>query len=256
MSTQDELDSRELMTFWEHIEVLRKRLLIALVALFAATLVSFTFADRVIYLLAEPIGSINTLQSIEVTENISVFMRVALLCGVTIAMPVILYELLVFIMPGLKANEKRWVYLAIIFGTLLFLAGVAFAYFIMLPSSLDFLIDFLKVETKPRLSSYINFITNLMFWLGVGFQFPLIIFALAKMNVVSAKSLAKGWRYGIVAIAILAAIITPTVDPVNMVLLMLPLCLLYGLSVLFAYIASGNSKDEGDSQSDPIEKKE
>ena len=73
----------------------------------------------------------------------------------------------------------------------------------------------------------------------MGFQFPLIIFALAKMNIVSAKSLAKGWRYGIVAIAILAAIITPTVDPVNMVLLMLPLCLLYGLSVLFAYIASG-----------------
>ena len=88
MSTPDEtVESQELMTFWEHIEVLRKRLLIALGALFAATLGSFAFADRVIYLLAEPIGSINALQSIEVTENISVFMRVALLCGVTIAMP-------------------------------------------------------------------------------------------------------------------------------------------------------------------------
>jgi sec-independent protein translocase protein TatC len=241
---QADMDSQELMTFWEHIEVLRKRLLIALVALLAATLGSFAFADRVIYLLAEPIGSIDMLQSIEVTENISVFMRVSLLCGVAIAMPVILYELLVFIMPGLKANEKRWVYMAIIFGTLLFLAGAAFAYFVMLPSSLTFLVDFLNVETKPRLSSYVNFITNLIFWMGIGFQFPLIIFALAKLNVVSAKSLAKGWRYGVVIISILAAIITPTVDPVNMVLLMAPLCLLYVLSVFFAYLATRGKKDE------------
>jgi len=241
-------DSHELMTFWEHVEELRKRLLIALLALAAATLGSFAFADKVIYALAEPAGSIDALQSIEVTENISVFMRVSLLCGVAIAMPVILYELLVFIMPGLKKSEKRWVYLAIVFGTLLFLAGAAFAYFIMLPSSLTFLIDFLAVETKPRLSSYINFITNLIFWMGVGFQSPLIVFALAKFNVVSAKSLAKGWRYGLVVIAVLAAMITPTIDPVNMALLMAPLCLLYAISVLFAFIASRAKHDEAGDQ--------
>ncbi|NPV41851.1 MAG: twin-arginine translocase subunit TatC [Anaerolineae bacterium] len=235
---QDETDNSELMTFWEHVEELRKRLLIALAALLAATLGSFAVSEQVIYLLAEPIGSVDALQSIEVTENISVFMRVALLCGVTIAMPVILYELLIFILPALKANEKRWVYLAIVFGTLLFLAGAAFAYFIMLPSSLTFLVDFLAVETKPRLSSYINFITNLIFWMGIGFQFPLIVFALAKLNVVSARTLAKGWRYGVVIISILAAIITPTVDPINMALLMAPLCLLYMLSVFFAYLAT------------------
>lgn len=235
-------ENQEVMTFWEHVEELRKRLLIALLALALATLASFLFADRVIYILAEPVGSIEALQSIEVTENVSVFMRVSLLCGVAISMPVILYELLIFIIPGLKQSEKRWVYLAIIFGSLLFFAGAAFAYFVMLPSSITFLIDFLAVETKPRLSSYIDFITNLIFWMGIGFQFPLLVFALAKMNVVSARSLAKGWRYGLVVIAVLAAMITPTVDPVNMALLMLPLCLLYFLSVLFAYAAS--RKDE------------
>ena len=159
-------------------------------------------------------------------------------------MPVILYELLLFIMPGLKRNEKRWVYMAIIFGTLLFLAGAAFAYYVMLPSSVTLLIEFLEVETKPRLSSYINFITNLIFWMGVGFQTPLLVFALAKLNVVSARSLAKGWRYGVVAIAVLAAMITPTVDPVNMALLMAPLLLLYVLSVIFAFIATGGMKKE------------
>lgn len=231
-----------LMTFWDHVEELRKRLLIALLALGAATAGSFLFADKVINLLAEPAGSINALQSIEVTENMAVFMRVSLLCGVTIAMPVILFELLGFVLPGLKRSEKKWVYLAIIFGTVLFLAGAAFAYFIMLPASVTFLINFLAIETKPRLSSYINFITNLIFWLGVGFQFPIIIFAFAKLNILSAKTLLKGWRYSIVIIAIVAAMITPTVDPVNMALLMAPLLVLYFVSVLFAFIAGGSKK--------------
>jgi sec-independent protein translocase protein TatC len=233
-----------LMTLWEHVEELRKRLFIALLALGAATAGSFAFAEKVIILLAEPAGSIEALQSIEVTENVAVFMRVALLCGVAIAMPVILYELLAFIIPGLKRGEKRWIFMTIFFGTLLFLAGAAFAYFIMLPASVTFLINFLVVETKPRLSSYINFITSLIFWLGVGFQFPIIIFALAKLNILSAKTLAKGWRYSLVIIAIMAAMITPTVDPVNMVLLMAPLFLLYLLSVLFAFIATNRKNQD------------
>lgn len=235
----DEPDPQDqaVMTFWEHVEELRKRLLIALLALTLTTAASFFFAEEILHLLAKPIGTLEALQSIEVTENISVFMRVSLLSGLAAAMPVILYELLLFILPALKRREKRWVYLTITLGTLLFLAGAAFAYFVMLPASLRFLIDFLAVETKPRLSSYVNFITNLIFWLGVGFQFPILVFALAKLEIVSAATLARGWRYGVVAIAILAAMITPTVDPVNMALLMAPLCVLYALSVLFAAIA-------------------
>jgi len=232
------------MTFWEHVEELRRRLLIALLSLAIATAASFTFSARVIYLLADPVGSIEALQSIEVTENVSVFMRVSLLCGVAIAMPIILYEMLAFILPGLKKSEKKWTYLVIFFGTLLFFAGAAFAYFIMLPASVQFLLDFLAVETKPRLSSYINFITNLIFWMGMGFQFPILIFALAKLGVISVKTLAKGWRYSLVVIAVLAAMITPTIDPVNMVLLMAPLFLLYLLSVVFAWIAVRKSSRE------------
>lgn len=245
-----------MMGFWEHVEELRRRLLIALVALGLGTAVSFTFSDKVIELLAIPVGSIDTLQSIEITENISVFMRVSLLCGLAIAMPVILYELLAFVLPGLKKNEKRWVYLAIFFGTLLFLGGAAFAYFVMLPASVTFLLDFLSVQTRPRLSSYINFITNLIFWLGAGFQFPILIFALAKLNVVSAGTFAKGWRYSLVIIAIMAAMITPTVDPVNMALLMAPLFLLYLLSVFFAFIATGGRRNIDDSNRNVEEKDE
>lgn len=225
------------MTLLDHLEELRHRLLLAVAALAITTLGSLFFTDQLINLLATPIGSLQNLQSIEVTENISVFMRVGLLSGVVLAMPVILYELMAFILPGLKPTEKRWVYFTIIFGSLLFLAGIAFAYFVMLPASLKFLIEFLGVETKPRLSNYINFITNLLFWMGLAFQTPLIVFALAKFNLVSATTLAKKWRYGLVIIAILAAIITPTVDPINMALLMAPLLVLYWLSVLLAFVA-------------------
>ena len=230
------------MPFWDHVEELRRRLLIVLIFLTLATVASFLYAERVIDLLAQPAGSIDALQSIEVTENVAVFMRVSLLCGVTISMPVILYQLLAFIIPGLKKKERAWIILTVIFGSILFIAGVAFAYFIMLPASLTFLLEFLGVATKPRLSSYINFITNLIFWMGIAFQFPIIVFSLAKLRVISVKSLAKGWGYALVLIAILAAMITPTVDPVNMALLMAPLFFLYLLSVLFAFIAVRGEK--------------
>jgi len=230
------------MPFWDHVEELRKRLLIGLISLALTTAGSFLFTEQLINLLAKPAGSIDALQSIEVTENVSVFMRVSLLSGVAIAMPVILYELLAFILPGLKKNERKWVILAVIAGTILFLAGAAFAYFIMLPASISFLLEFLGVESKPSLSSYINFVTNLIFWLGISFQFPIIVFSFAKLGVVSVKTLAKGWRYAVVLIAVLAAMITPTVDPVNMALLMAPMILLYLLSILFAFFATRAGK--------------
>lgn len=243
---QEAPSERSEMPFWDHVEELRRHLLIALIALAVTTMGSFLFAREIIALLAVPVGSLDALQSIEVTENVAVFMRVSLLSGVAIAMPVILYELLAFIMPGLKDNERRWVILVVIFGTILFLAGAAFAYFVMLPASLTFLLEFLGVATRPRLSSYINFMTSLIFWMGAAFQFPILVFALAKLGVVSVRGLASGWRYALVLIAILAAMITPTVDPVNMVLLMAPLFVLYLLSVLFASVAVRDQKKDAE----------
>ncbi len=232
-------ENERLMPFWDHIEELRKRLFLALLALVFATLGSFFFAEKVIGILAGPIGGLEVLQSIEVTESIGVFTRVSLICGAVIAMPVILYELLAFIVPGLKSTEKRLVFVGLGFGFLFFLMGVAFAYFVMLPRTLEFLITFMGVETNPRFSSYIKFMTNLVFWIGVAFEMPLIIFILAKLKVVTAGKLLKGWRYAIILIAVLSAVITPTVDPVNMALLMLPLVLLFFISVLFAALAGG-----------------
>lgn len=232
------------LTLIEHLEELRHRLLTAVIWLVIAVVISMTFGEKVVTFLTTPIGGLEKLQAIEVTENVGVFMRVSLLTGFILASPVILYELLMFILPGLTKNEKRYIFFSIPMATILFLGGVVFAFEVMLPSTLPFLTEFLGVETIPRLSSYFNFVTNLMFWIGVSFELPLVVYILARFGAVTAGGLLKYWRYAILAIAILAAVITPTVDPVNMSLLMLPLTALYFISVFFAWIAQRRRESE------------
>ncbi len=231
------------MSIWEHVNELRKRLFRAVIGLVLTTTISFSIASKLLEMLAVPIGGLDKLQSIEITENMGVFMKVSLLSGFIFALPYILYQLLAFILPGLKPGEKRWVIMAIPLATLLFVIGVAFSYFVMLPAAIPFLTNFLGIPTTPRLSNYFNFMTNLMFWIGVAFEAPLVVFVLAKLRLVSAKALLKQWRIAIVVIAVMAALITPTVDPVNMGLLMLPLFLIYLLSAIFAWLARRNEEN-------------
>lgn len=229
-------EAEKSMTLVEHIEELRRRLLVMLVSLLITVAASFLFAQYVITILAQPVGGLAHLQSIEVTENFAVFVKVALLMGFIIAFPVIIYELLRFILPGLNQREKRFVAFSIPVATVFFVGGVAFAYFVMLPAALPFLMKFLGVTTNPRLSSYFNFVTGLLFWVGLCFEFPLFIFILSRFGIVSAKFLLRYWRHAIVVIAVVAAVITPTVDPVNMALMMAPLIGLYFISILFAAV--------------------
>ncbi|HTX78716.1 MAG TPA: twin-arginine translocase subunit TatC [Longilinea sp.] len=232
------------MSFWDHVEELRRRLIVAMIALAVTTMISFAFADKIIALLTIPIGGPDKLQAIEVTENVTVFMKVSLLSGFLLALPVILYELMAFIIPGLKPSERRWLILGIFFATLMFALGVAFAYLVMLPNALPFLLNFLNIPTSPRPSSYFDFVTGLLFWIGASFQTPLIIFILARFGVVKGSDLLKYWRVAIVVIAIVAAVVTPTPDPVNMSILMAPLIVLYFLSVLLAFLAQRRNKPD------------
>jgi len=235
---EDELEDG--MSIWDHLKELRNRLFIGLIAMVVTSALSFIFADRIIGILARPLGGIENFLSIEVTENMGVFMRVSLLSGFVFALPIILFEIMGFIVPGLTDQEKRWVYLSIPFATILFLGGVVFTYFVMLPTAIPFLINFLGIKTTPRPSFYIEFVTGLMFWVGVLFEMPLVMFILAKLGLVTASFLLKGWRYAVIIIALIAAVITPTSDPINMGILMLPLITLYFLSVGLAAIAGRN----------------
>ena len=221
----------------EHIEALRGHVLRSMAALFLTVLASTAFAGRVLDWLAQPVGGIQALQAIEVTESIGAFMRVSLLSGFALALPYIGAEIFAFLNPGLKRRERTLLIIAIPISTLLFLLGMAFAYGIMLPITLPFLLNFLGIVTVPRPSNYSRFVTGVMFGIGIAFQFPLVIYILARLGIVQAKSLIRGWRFAILGIAILAAVITPTIDPVNMALVMVPMIVLYFISIVLAALA-------------------
>lgn len=220
----------------DHLNELRVRIFKAFFALIIATGISFAFSEQIIRFLAEPIGGIQNLVSIELTENISIFMKVSLLGGFVLAMPIIVYQILAFVMPGLKGNEGRWLIVIVPFAGLLFATGVVFTWYMLLPSAIPFLQKFMGITTQVRPQNYFEFITRLMFWIGVCFEMPLVVMFLARIGMVTGKQLLSGWRYAIVLMAILSAAITPTVDPVNMGLVMAPLMALYLISIIMAAI--------------------
>ncbi len=222
------------MSLLEHLDEFRKRLVVVSVAVLTATLLTFIFAQQLVDILAQPIGGIDQLQSIDVTENITVFMKVALLGGMVLSMPVIIYQVIAFIVPGLTKSEIRSLYIILPAAMFLFLSGVAFAYFVMLPKAVPFLLNFLDIPTAPRPQTYFSFVTRLIFWIGVSFELPLIMAFLSRLGILSPKFLLVNARYAVVIIAILAALITPTPDPLNMGLVMAPLLFLYGVGLVLA----------------------
>jgi sec-independent protein translocase protein TatC len=221
----------------EHVDALRKHLTRMVIALVIGTAIGAAFATQIIGILSKPIGGINTLQAIDVTESVGVFMRVALIAGFALALPYIAFELWLFAAPGLHARARQMGLLGIPLTLVFFIGGVSFAYFLLLPTALPFLLSFMGIHTIPRVSSYVDFVTGLLFWIGIAFEFPLVIYVLSLMGLVKPKMLAKYWRYAIVIIAIIAAAVTPTVDPVNMSLVMAPMILLYFLSIGLSHMA-------------------
>jgi len=223
----------------EHLNALRKHLFRAALFMVITTAITAIFMRDLLAFITEPVGGIEALQAIEVTESVSVVVRVALLGGFALALPYIIFELYLFIAPGLKVRARLTGLITIPVAFLLFVGGMAFAYFVMMPTALPFLLEFMGIPSKIRPASYINFVTSLLFWIGIAFQFPLLVFAAAGMGLVRADDLLKQWRIAIVVIAIAAAMITPTIDPINMALVMGPMIVLYFLGVGLAFIAQG-----------------
>lgn len=225
------------------IEALRRHIFRSLLFLMITTGFSFYYAQDILSWLTRPLsGGLMSLNVIDVTEPISVFMRVSLLSGFTLALPYILFEILIFIGEGLRRKTRLFLILFVMpMSLLLFIGGMAFAYFIMLPVAVPFLLSVLNFQTTVRASSYVKFVTNIMFWMGAIFEFPMIIFVIAKLGWIKANALLHQWRLAIVIIAVVAALITPTVDPVNMAIVMGPMILLYFLSIGLAFIAQPKS---------------
>lgn len=227
----------------EHLDALRKHLFRMVLAIAAGMILCAVYTSQIIDYLAKPIGGVSHLQAIDPTETIGVFMKVALWGGFSLATPYIAFELWLFAAPGVKARARRLSLIAIPLALVFFMGGMYFANRFLLPTALPFLLNFLDIKTIPRVSTYTSFVTSLMFWIGIAFEFPLVIYVLTFMGFVKPRMLVKQWRVAILVIAILAAAITPTVDPVNMGLVMAPMIVLYFLSIGLSHLAVlGRSK--------------
>jgi sec-independent protein translocase protein TatC len=220
-----------------HVDALRKHLLRAVAAFLITTMIAIAFNSYILEFMTRPVGGIKDVIAIDVTEPLATVMKTSLLVGFALALPYIAFELYLFIAPGISPRARVWGLLSIPAVLILFIAGMAFAYFVMLPTAVPFLLKIGGVTAQIRLSSIVSFVTRVLFWIGLSFEFPLIIFILASLGIVDAHMLAINWRIAIVLIAVAAALVTPTVDPVNMAIVMGPLILLYFLSIGLASLA-------------------
>ncbi|MBS1252280.1 MAG: Sec-independent protein translocase protein TatC [Anaerolineales bacterium] len=237
-----ESDSREIyqMTLIEHLEEMRDRLIKSVIALGVATGFSLIFARQVLKAFESLLpGDAPSLQTHTPTEAYVVYFKVALLCGMAFAMPIIVYQLFAFVMPGLTRGERRWLYFVAPGSGLLFVLGLLFAYFVVLPFGLPILQSFLSdlVLQQWRLDYYVSFVVRFLLITGLIFETPLVIFFLSKLGVVSHQRLTQSRRYAVVVAAAVAAVLTPTTDPFTMLLVMGPMILLYEFGVLLARFA-------------------
>jgi sec-independent protein translocase protein TatC len=243
-SVQSEMEGVEgaQLTILGHLNELRIRLTRVAVGVLIATIISFAFAERLFTFLLQPYVAGGTtggeLITIRPTEGLETFFKVSLLSGAILAMPIILYEFWRFIEPGLTRNERRYIYVFIPSALLLFALGILFAWFVLAPAAITFLANFMPEIFDANWTSqeYISFITRLLFWIGLSFEMPIIIYFIARVGLVTAAGLRQQWRVAIVVIAVLAAVITPSVDPVTMLLTMGPLVVLYLISIGLAAI--------------------
>jgi sec-independent protein translocase protein TatC len=249
----DSEHSERYLTLVEHLQELRYRLTVSCIAVVLGLAVSAYFGGELIELLKQPATKdgveIETI-FIDPFELFATYFRVALLGGLAIAMPVIVYQALAFVTPGLKPEEKSWLLATVVGATVLFAIGVLFAYFVALPPALDFLLDppFAEGVAEPtiRISSYIDFVTRLLFWSGVSFETPIVIMFLARFRIVSAGQLLRWWRYALVAAFVISAVVTPTWDPVTQTVVAGPIIVLYFLGIILAYIVQPRaSADSG-----------
>ncbi|MEX2237483.1 MAG: twin-arginine translocase subunit TatC [Dehalococcoidia bacterium] len=235
------LPNEKYLTILEHLGELRQRLMISAGTMVVATAVSFYFAKDVMEFLLMPAEDaqpgFKPIQT-EPLEFISSYFKISLLCALALSMPVLVYQVIAFIAPGLTPGEKRWIIPVVVGSGLSFAGGLAFGFFIGLPPAIDFLINFGEDVADPtlRIGPYIDFVLRMLLISGITFQTPLLIMGLAKLRIVKARWLVRQWRYVVVGAFILSAIVTPTIDPITQTLIAAPIIVLYGVGTGLAFL--------------------
>jgi sec-independent protein translocase protein TatC len=228
------------MSFFDHLTELRKRIIWSLIPAGAGLGVALYFTDRIMLFLQRPLSQLKRAPIfLTPTEYFWTYMKVAMITGVFIAMPIVLWNVWAFVAPGLHKHERRYAVPFVVVGSLLFMLGGAFALLVVIPFAVQFLLNFgIEKGAEPMISiaAYIDFITKFTLAFGVVFELPVVITLLSMLGIVTPQFLSKNRKYAILINFIIAAILTPTPDVVNQTLMAGPLCILYELGIISARI--------------------
>ena len=240
-------EEEKVLTILEHLQELRYRVMVSMGALILAVLVSiWPLTKYAIAFLVEPakheVDGFK-LHQFQLMDYWSTYFRVSLLLGIAMAMPVIVYQALAFIAPGLTRQERRWLYPIVIGASAMFIIGMAFAYYVELPPALRFLLKPNTDDVEPTIGvqTYIDTVTRLLLITGLVFELPFFIMGLAKIGVVTSRRLIGWWRYAFLAAVVLAAIVTPSIDPITQTVVAVPILVLYFMGAAMARLVEGNS---------------
>jgi sec-independent protein translocase protein TatC len=239
------------MTFLEHLEELRQRLVRALIYLAAGAGACWFFHEQIFQFLVQPMRAAGFKERFLVTgpaEAFFLYMKMSFFVGIFLASPFVLYEIWAFISPGLYKNEKAWAIPFVGMGSAFFIAGALFGHYLLFPMTFRFLIGFSgdDMQFLPRVGEYWSFYSWFLLGLGVVFQIPVIIFVLARIGLVSAGMLLRAWKFAVLASFVISAIVTPTADIVTQSALAGPMIGLYGLGVLVAWLFGKKRRGDGE----------
>jgi len=235
-------------TVAEHLDEMRYRVIVSLIALGIATVASIPFAPYILAMLKSPAaGVINKLAFFGPEEAFMIYMRVSFVAGIFISFPIIAYQIWAFVAPAIGGNFKKYIIYFLFSTSFVFATGCLFAYFMLIPNALKFLLNIGQGELEPVISAtrYISFTTFLIIACGLVFQMPILAFFLTKVGLMNAKVLRKNFKYALIIIFVLAAVITPTGDAFNMLALALPMLFLYEVSIWVSWAAGFSRKEYG-----------
>jgi len=222
------------MSLIGHLEELRRRLIICIVSVLVCSIFSYVYAEKILAILKRPFP--HSLVFISPQEPFIITLKVAVFAGIILALPMIIYQAWQFVSLALKQKEKRYLLFYGPFSLLLFLSGASFAYFLAIPVGLRFLLSFGGGSLEPMISinKYLSFITVMILTFGIVFELPLVSLFLVRIGIISPQFLAKNRKVAIIAIFVLAAILTPSIDAFTQIVMAVPLAILYEVSIWLA----------------------
>ncbi len=232
------------LTILGHLNEIRKRLVRSVIAIIIGVIISFVFYQWIFDILNLPVGD-NTLYFTKLTDPFSITMKVCIGTGMILAMPYLTIQGVLFIRPALTKKEEKYVYLILPWVALMFIGGVVFGYFILIPPAVNFLLGFGSTIATPivTIDSYISLVVRLLVSIGLVFELPVLTTFLARVGILKPEWLASKRKIAIIGAFILAAIITPTFDPINQSLVAIPLVVLYEMSILLAKLVYRRNKE-------------